>query len=229
MRRLMWCGLALGLTACAEANPTLAVYPDAPVFPDADVDAPIVPDDATVPDAPTLDAPIDAPPDAGSDAVDASPDGPPDAAPDAPPVVLLPADICDTAIDITTQAKASGGYATEDTTVAFHNNAYAICGFSDYEGTDRVYRIDIAAGDILTVIATPLAPDPVDMAIALLQGCGASEACVRSADSGLEGDEETIVMVVPTTGTYYLYIDSYYANTSGAFSLNVILSTPPAP
>jgi len=31
------------------------------------------------------------------------------------------------------------------------------------------------------------------------------------------------------TATYYLYVDGYYANSSGPFALNVIISTPPSP
>lgn len=232
MKRVQWLvvGLLAGVGACAEAKITsdeneLLPVPDAPPAPDA----PPTPDDATVPDAPLLDAPSDAGPDATPDAVaDATPDSAPDAAPDAPPdSPPLPADSCDTAIDISAQAALAGGFAAQDTTDGFHNDSYPACGFSSFSGPDRAYRIDMTAGDILTVLATPTGGSGVDMAISLSRGCGAGEVCVNSADSGYTDDQEVMVWVVDVSASYYLYIDGYYDGTSGPYSLNVIVSTPP--
>lgn len=230
--------LALGLCQCAEAKFDAIAAPDAPPAPqpDASGDAPPA-DGPIVPDAPSLDAADDAPADGGSsdaaadaatDApVDGGSDGAVDAPVDAPPPP--PGDICATAFDITAQAKLAGGYATQDTTLGFYSDEYDSCGFGSYAGLDRVYRFDLTAGDILTVLATPTGGSGVDMALSLNNGCGATDMCANSADSGFTDDQEVMVWIADATATFYLYIDAYYANTGGTFSLNVIISTPPTP
>lgn len=226
--------VALGLGACAEAKFEVQAAPDAP--PSPTFDAP--PDDASdVPDAPSLDAANDGPADGANDgpASDAATDGPVDggsdgavdAPVDAPPPP--PGDVCATAFDITAQAKLAGGFATQDTTLGFYSDAYDSCGFASYAGLDRVYRFDLAVGDILTVLAAPTGGSGVDMALSLNNGCGATDMCALAADSGFTDDQEVMVWIADATATFYLYVDAYYANSGGTFSLNVIISTPPTP
>ncbi|MBK9072131.1 MAG: hypothetical protein IPL79_14170 [Myxococcales bacterium] len=228
--------LALGLCHCAEAKFEVIAAPDAPPPPNPPTDAP--PEDApVVPDAPSLDAPIDALPDSGSsdagaDAstdgpVDGGTDGPVDAPVDAPPPP--PGDVCATAFDITAQAKLAGGYAAQATTLGFNSDEYNSCGFGSYAGLDRVYRFDLAVGDILTVLAAPTGGSGVDMALSLNNGCGSADICANAADSGFTDDQEVMVWIADATSTFYLYVDAYYINTGGTFSLNVIISTPPPP
>jgi hypothetical protein len=129
-------------------------------------------------------------------------------------------------------------YTDSGTTCGYANNlggwgASGTCtlpaGAQYYNGEDVVYQITVAAGNDLTFDMPAFAGDLV---LALFSVCGDGNSCViASADSiGPGALPETIQIAGLTAGTYYLYVDSYYAagtaNSCGTYTLNVTGTVP---
>ncbi|MBI4508276.1 MAG: hypothetical protein HY698_01485 [Deltaproteobacteria bacterium] len=213
-----------------------SAVPDAAV---ADVAFPDVPvPDARVPDARVADArpsdgsPIDArPPDA------APPDArPPDAAPiDASPpdsgpprtpceeAALRPNnDTCAKAIQLEARPASAGGVTTYGSTVGYADNLNpdrACTSSISEDGPDAIYSISAINGQRITAKVTP--SGVFDPAVYVVTNCSDDRTCVAGRDSEFAGEAETVVYVVPATGTYFLVIDAYFADETGCFTLNV--------
>jgi hypothetical protein len=148
--------------------------------------------------------------------------------------VDIPAnDTCATGIALTAAAPVTG---TSAGAVGDYNAGLegATCtGFSQ-AGPDVVYTVALTAGQNITIGMTTTSTT-YDGSIALV-GPGAPAVCnadpittcVVGADAGLDGAPETITgFAVPTTGTYYLIVDSFYSagpSSAGAFTVTLTIN-----
>jgi hypothetical protein len=95
-----------------------------------------------------------------------------------------------------------------------------------YGGEDQIYEITVGPGNNMN-FSMNLAGSAGDLALFIVDDCGDGTTCVvNSQDAiGPGAGPEVINNVILPTGTYYLYIDSYYnANTpgsAGTFSLSI--------
>jgi hypothetical protein len=101
---------------------------------------------------------------------------------------------------------------------------------SPYPGPETIYQMTLAAGNNVTISAD-LAGSPGDLALFLVGTCGNGATCVgHSQDAvGPGAGPEVIPATSYAPGTYFLYVDSYYANGSascGTFALSVTGSLP---
>jgi hypothetical protein len=120
------------------------------------------------------------------------------------------------------------GVLTDQTTVGYGNNYGNIdyartrgIGCISAPGGDRIYAIDVPAGQ--TLDAT-VAPDSLtDLGINLVVGdCNSiPHACVDGMDDGYEGEADSVAYLndSPITQTVYIQIDSYRYGKEGTFSL----------
>jgi hypothetical protein len=103
----------------------------------------------------------------------------------------------------------------------------AACTNAMQPGSDVAYSINLTAAQMITVTLSGL-DTGYDGSVALV-GPGAATVCdanpittcVAGADMAAEGMDETFMYTVPTTGTYYLIVDSFYPYEAGAFTLTV--------
>lgn len=159
--------------------------------------------------------PIDAPP----MPIDASPI---DATPmpiDAPPGTVP--DTCAMAEDVTTEALTAGGATRTGNTTGLVNDVTTDSGCSGYtaDGEDAIYAITVTAGQTITATATP--STAWDISLALVSPCQLTPTCHDGADSGFDGDPETVSFTGAPAGTYYLVVDSYNPGEVGAYSVNI--------
>jgi len=83
-------------------------------------------------------------------------------------------------------------------------------------GRDVVYSRNAVAGDILNISYTSSA----DGSVYIVTDCtNPSGTCVAGKDATVSGQAETLSYTFPTTGLYYLILDSFGANTSGTWTL----------
>jgi hypothetical protein len=94
-------------------------------------------------------------------------------------------------------------------------------------GKDVVYTLGLQAGDAVDLYYIQ---DCCDASFYILTDCGNMNSCVAGADAGVTGDPETINYVAPSTGTYYLILDTYGTDTGGAWTLdyNISCQGPPS-
>ncbi len=189
--------------------------------------------DATVVDAPEIDADIDAAIDAAVDApIDAVIDAPIDAVVDAPidAPVGLAGDLCSNAEPVV----LVGGAATITATTAspyMNNYRPGVCAQVNSNGPDRVHSITIPNGQRLTATVDPTS-GTYDPGIFLIAGpasnCDASPiACLAANDSGANGQNDTITFD-NTTGQdidVLIIIDGYRLE-GDAYTLFVTVSLP---
>jgi hypothetical protein len=103
----------------------------------------------------------------------------------------------------------------------------ATCTGEHQPGPDVVYQIALDALPY-TFTLSGLADD-VDLGLSLVgpttdpATCDATTIglCVAGADAGFGGDNETFMYTPAAPGTYYLIVDSFYADNGGAFTLSV--------
>ncbi len=93
---------------------------------------------------------------------------------------------------------------------------------------DATYKIDVPAGQVLRVTATPSAS--LDLTLGLSETaaeCGA--VCVSGADSGGEGDAEQLLWknTGAATATVFVVVDGNRV-TTGTFELSATVTPPPA-
>ncbi len=81
-------------------------------------------------------------------------------------------------------------------------------------GRDQVLQIVVGAGGSVDLTYTSAA----DGSIYILDNC-ATNHCIKGADATLSGQPEHLVYAFPSPGTYYLILDSFGTNTSGAWTL----------
>jgi cell division septation protein DedD len=96
-------------------------------------------------------------------------------------------------------------------------------GYAQTAGPDLIYQFTVGAGNNLTITVTPTtAWDPK---IYILATCGTGGSCITGADVGGDGTAETINPSGLAPGTYFLYVDSFFAapaaNSAGPYTLSV--------
>ena len=90
-------------------------------------------------------------------------------------------------------------------------------------GRDLVYQIIAAAGDQLSVTYTSSA----DGSIYIITDCAnPTTTCVAGADATFSGQPEVLNYAFTSAGVYYLILDSFGTNTSGAWTLVGSLNCP---
>lgn len=222
---------ALGACASGESGAADAAGngPDTGInVPDAskvEPDAPVgQPDAAPVPDAtPAPDAPVNAP-DASTQMADAGP-GFPDAG--TGDVCTMAAaqptnDTCAQVIDLTAGAVTPGGATTFGDTTGYVDDLLppTTCASYNHDGPDAMYRVDAAAGQTIAATVTP-EDSGFDIAIYIVSDCNDANSCLIESDAALSGGAESVSYPVPTTGTYYVIVDSWDPGELGCFTLNV--------
>lgn len=132
-------------------------------------------------------------------------------------------DRCDTAVTL-----VSGTPLANQDMAAFGDD-YSGSGM-DCEGSnaaDATYKIDVPAGQLLSIAVTPdMTFDPT---ISIADSEGACDVtCLDSIDVGSDGDVETLNYknVSGATQSVHIVIDGYQGST-GTFSITATLSTPP--
>lgn len=100
-----------------------------------------------------------------------------------------------------------------------------------YPGENAIYQITLAAGNSVAFSAS-LTGSAGDLALFLLGTCGSGASCIDTSQDAVgpgAGPEDIAAATYPA-GTYFLYIDSYYAAGSagscGTYTLNVTGTVP---
>lgn len=183
-------------------------FPDGPVgFPDAAT---------TFPDArPPVDAFV-----------------PADAAPQADGAVLGMAcieaqsqpssDACAGAIDLTADATSGGALIYGDTS-AYVNDLEPDSGCTNgfgLDGPDAMYKVDVTAGQTISATVTP-SGTTFDVGMYILNSCATADPCLAGTDAVAGTGPESVSYVAPTTGTYYVIVDSYIDSAKGCYGLQV--------
>ena len=129
-------------------------------------------------------------------------------------------DLCADAIDVTFGVQCGGAFRYGDTTGYLDNLEPPAACTSNFtlDGPDAVYRVNANAGETITATVTPNVG--YDTGIYILSECLGS-SCLAGMDSALGGGIETAVTTAPSTGTYYVVVDSWSPGVEGCFSLAV--------
>ncbi len=128
------------------------------------------------------------------------------ATPPPPPAVN---DVCAGAIDIQAQGLAS--WTVNLTNAGTYYNDYSLvspsCTGYTTPGPDAIYKIDLAAGESLTVDEN----GTCDVALWIATDCGnLVGSCVAGADATTTGSE-IVNFTAATAGTYFVVVDAYAA------------------
>src|SRR6185436_10314685 len=106
------------------------------------------------------------------------------------------------------------GHVNDRDTIAAFCSTYV-----DTSGPDLVYTLELGVGNSLNITVDP-APG-YDTSIYLYKGCGTGEQCTAGADNGQSNDPEAFSVSNLAPGTYYLWVDAFYANDAGSYTLSV--------
>jgi hypothetical protein len=139
--------------------------------------------------------------------------------------VLAGGETCATAVPITTLPfNDAGDTTTSSNEMLFLGTTCSGGGIGTRPGRDHIYQFNVFAGNSLTFQVTP---DAIyDTAIYILGTCGNGSTCTQHADTGIEGQTETIGPVTLAPGTHYLYIDSVYSeDEKGGFGPYILSVT----
>jgi len=140
---------------------------------------------------------------------------------------LMPSDDCGSALAMA--PLEPGSYASSTAGLSNTLSSGLSCVTWSLNGADSTYRIHLEEGEVLT--AAMLQPEPADGALALLTTCGDPSSAVACADGTYAGETEVLSYVAPSTGDYFLVIDSYVSSVGGAaaspFSLDVAVNVQP--
>ncbi len=142
-----------------------------------------------------------------------------EATPPPPPAVN---DVCAGAIDIQAQGLAS--WTVNLTNAGNYYNDYtpAVPSCTGYtaNGPDAIYRIDLAAGEDITVSML----GDCDTSIWIATDCGTlASTCVAGADAVGGFATETVVYTAAAAGTYYVVVDAY---ATGGCPVTVTVNAP---
>lgn len=127
-------------------------------------------------------------------------------------VSFFSAETCASAAPLLTDGSAEW-YTTDGYSNDYNLTSNACTGYSA-NASDRVYEVQLQAGDQLQV---SVAPNPVyDPSVYVVSDCSNVDTyCIGGSDKP-RGDTETVNPVVPQAGTYYVIIDGYITNGSGS-------------
>jgi hypothetical protein len=199
MRRIAVLAALVALAACASARE------GDPLDAETKIDAGPRPDAGPEPDAFVI-------PDAAPGTPDATPI--PDAAPVGPP------DTCATANALTAGATMPGGTTVTGDNTGYANDTQPSSSCTGYtpDGPDAVYRVTVAAGDVITAIVTPTA---WDASIFISSTCEFAAACILGADGSAGDGAESVAVTASTAGTYFVVVESWDPGAFGPYSLRV--------
>jgi len=105
----------------------------------------------------------------------------------------------------------------------------ATCNTVPYPGPELIYQIQLFANNNITVQLTPAS---ADMGVFMVADCTTPTSCVDFHDAIGPGAVSTIPRLQAgsfTPGTYFLYVDSYYATgtaSCGDYTLDVTGDVP---
>jgi hypothetical protein len=147
--------------------------------------------------------------------IDASPV---DSGIDAPPGG--PTDTCAQAIDLTSQA-GGNGVTVNGTTIGYANDISMATTCTGYTTTapDAIYRVDLAAGQTLTVTGDPTTT--WDLSLLVVAPCSLTPACLVGDDNGFAGTTETVTYTATAAISAYVIVDGYTTNIVGPYALTV--------
>src|SRR2546425_7699588 len=117
---------------------------------------------------------------------------------------------------------ACGDFSWSGTTT-YATNDYSFgtgqsCTGSSADGKDVVYRFNVNAGDSVSVSYRALT---TDASMYLVTDCAdVVGSCKVGKDETFVGEWETLHYTFPTSGTYYLILDSFEPNSSSSWSAN---------
>ncbi|NVB80466.1 MAG: hypothetical protein HOV81_18885 [Kofleriaceae bacterium] len=135
-------------------------------------------------------------------------------------------DTCETAATLTIGTPVTGntGGSTSNYNTGLETTA---CTGVSQKGGDVAYQVTLAANQAITVKLTNVSPN-FDPSVALLGPgtaaavCNANPvACLKGADAGLDGANETFTFTATTAGTYFVIVDTFYQTQGGKFTLTV--------
>lgn len=125
----------------------------------------------------------------------------------------------------------SGTTCDGTNTVTNYNSTACLANLNfPYPGPDTVYSVTLGAGNNVAFSAD-LTGSPGDLALFLLSTCGTGSSCIDTSQDaiGAGAGPEDIAAASYTPGTYFLYVDSYYASggaSCGTYTLNVTGTVP---
>jgi hypothetical protein len=202
--------VAAALAACAQAKDPGATDAEIKIDGAPRPDAPPVPDAPPAPDAPPH---IDAPPGTPD-----APPPPPDASSAADP------DTCAMPEDLTAAASTPAGATVTGDTTGYANDTQPASSCTGYtpDGPDAIYTISATAGQTITAMVTP---GLWDASIFIASNCQLDAACLAGADdSPFPGDYEIVQLVAPSTGVYFVVVESWDPGDYGTYQLDVTLN-----
>jgi hypothetical protein len=132
-------------------------------------------------------------------------------------------DLCTAAMDLTAGASSSGGVSvTAETTGLGDDIALEPLLCTGYlpDGPDTVYRVTAGASKTITV---SVAPEGWDVSVYIMAACD-DVFCLAGADTGLDGDPETISYTTVSAGTYLIVVDGWDPAAFGCYHLTVTIS-----
>jgi hypothetical protein len=98
-----------------------------------------------------------------------------------------------------------------------------VCTLSRTLGADSVYAVTLTAGQTLTATLVSDATVPEDLALYVSEDCSnVRNQCLGGADNeGGTAVPEVLTYTAAADGTYFVFVDSFYAGASGDYTLNV--------
>lgn len=136
-------------------------------------------------------------------------------------------------------AEAAPANGTRQSTLAGYGPDYRFAqstGCSIESGPDRVFAVDVPAGERLTATATPAPDAGIDIVVNLVAApaatCRASPpVCLASADRGFrdEADSATFINTSAATQSLFVVVGSYFAMPPGGDFTLTTTSVPPPP
>jgi hypothetical protein len=126
-------------------------------------------------------------------------------------------DICEDVIDGTGGGTFVGDFST---LMPRLSPPFGGCTGFDAPGPEAIYAVPLVQGQTLTARLFNLSGD-TDLSLYVVTDChGAANTCVAGSDAYGSVDEN-VVYTAPVTGTVYVVADSYTANATGRFELNI--------
>ncbi|HUH01878.1 MAG TPA: PPC domain-containing protein, partial [Kofleriaceae bacterium] len=131
-------------------------------------------------------------------------------------------DACADAIDLTADATSGGALIYGDTssyTNYLEPDSACTDGFG-LDGPDAMYKVDATAGQTIAATVTP-SGNTFDVGMYILNDCASATPCLAGTDDVAGTGPESLSYLVPTTGTYYIIVDSYVPSANGCYGLQV--------
>lgn len=158
--------------------------------------------------------------------------------PDVVPAAAVPAGACTTQGVISGPGSYNGNNCGSPSAIANYNTTLCNAIVDGYPGPEQIWQVNVGNSIAATILLTPTA---ADLGVFLVSQCGVGLSCVAYRDSIGSPDGIAIGVTAPNTsytafpasnvpaGTYYAYVDSYYASgpdSCGPYTLAIAGSLP---